>query len=44
MEFDLSEYPMWYEDSLLGIVKTRDQKKQKEESEVKYDPTNSVDN
>jgi len=44
MEPDLSKDLIWYDDSLVGMVETRAQRKKKDQSEVKYEPTNSVDN
>lgn len=42
MDCDLSKDLIWYEDSLVGMVEIRAQRKKKEESEVKDEPKNSV--
>jgi len=44
MEPNLFEDLIWYEDSLVGMMETRASKKKKDETDIKDELTNSVDN
>lgn len=43
MDLDLSEDPVCYEDSLVGMVNTRASKKKKDTTKIKEELTTSVE-